>query len=61
MRNQNDSIWGFWQPDNSSQQVWNAVQASLAKYGSNIDIIYDNTAYPTAGQYPHVYYWNQTL
>jgi hypothetical protein len=61
MRNPNDSIWGFWQPDNSSQQVWNAVQASLAKYGSNIDIIYDNTAYPTAGQYPHVYYWNQTI
>ncbi len=61
MRNQNDTIWGIWQPDNSSQQVWNAVQSSLAKYGSKLDIVYDDPAYPTAGRYQHVYYWNQTF
>ena len=61
MRNQNDTIWGLWQPDNSSQQVWNALQASLSKYGSKLDIIYDDPAYPTAGRYQHVIYWNQTI
>ncbi len=61
MRNQNDTIWGLWQPDNSSQQVWNALQASLSKYGSKLDIVYDDPAYPVSGRYQHVYYWNQTI
>jgi len=61
MRTPNDAIWGIWQPDNSSQQVWNAVQASLAKYGSKLDIVYEDPAYPTSGRYLHVYYWNQTI
>ncbi len=60
MRNPNDHIWGLWQPDNSSHQVWNALQESLAKYGSKLDIIYDDPTYPTAGRYQHVNYWNQT-
>ena len=61
MGSQNDTIWGIWQPNNSSQQVWNAMQSSLAKYGSKLDIVYDDPAYPTAGRYQHVYYWNQTI
>ena len=61
MRNQNDTIWGMWQPDNESQQVWNAVQTSLHKYGSKLDIIYDDPAYPVGDRYQHVYYWNQTI
>ena len=61
MRNPNDTIWGLWKPDNDSQQVWNAVQASLARYGSKLDIVYDDPAYPAAGRYQHVYYWNQTI
>jgi len=61
MTNQNDKIWGIWQPDNSSQQIWNAIQSSLAEYGSKLNIIYDDPAYPTAGQYQNVFYWNQTI
>jgi len=60
MRNPNDIIWGLWQPDNSSQQVWTALQTSLVKYGSKLDIVYDSSAYPVAGRYQHIYYWNQT-
>ena len=36
-------------------------QASLAKYGSKLDIVYDDPADTVAGGYQHVYYWNQTL
>ena len=61
MRNPNDTIWGLWSADNDSQQVWNAVQSSLAKFGSKLDIVYDDPAYPTTGRYQHVYYWNQTI
>jgi hypothetical protein len=60
MRNQNDTIWGMWQPDAKSQQVWVAVQGSLSKYGSKLDIIYDDASFPVADKYAHVYYWNQT-
>ena len=61
MRNHNDNIWGLWQPGNSSQQVWNSLQASLAKYGSKLDIVYDDPAYAIEGRYQHIYYWNQTI
>jgi hypothetical protein len=60
MRNQNDTIWGLWQPDAKSQQVWTAVQDSLSKYDSKLDIVYDDSAFPVADKYEHVYYWNQT-
>jgi hypothetical protein len=61
MRNPGDNIWGLWPADNYSQQVWTTLQASLSKYGSKLDIVYDDPAYPTAGRYQHVVYWNQTI
>jgi hypothetical protein len=60
MGSQNDTIWGLWRPDASSQQVWNSVQQSLAMYGSRLDIVYADPAYSTAGRYQRVSYWNQT-
>jgi hypothetical protein len=60
LRNPNDTIWGFWQPDTKSPQVWTALQESLAKYGSKLDIVFDDPEYPAAGKYPEVIYWNQT-
>jgi hypothetical protein len=59
MRNPNDNIWGLWQGDNSSHQVWNAVQTALSRYKSKLDIVYNDPAHSTAGRYQHVYYWNQ--
>ena len=61
LRRPDDIIWGLWQPDNTSQQVWTALQASLSRYGSNLDIVYDDSTYPVAGAYSQVYYWNQTI
>ncbi len=61
LRSPTDSVWGIWQPDNSSQQVWNAVQTSLAKYGSKLDIVYNDPNFSTAGKYQHIIYWNQTI
>ncbi|MCW3994957.1 MAG: hypothetical protein NWE98_02255 [Candidatus Bathyarchaeota archaeon] len=60
MRTPNDTIWGLWKADGTSQQVWNRVQNKIAEYGSKLDIVYDDGAYPVIGKYDHVFYWNQT-
>ncbi len=60
LRNQNDNIWGLWPGNSTSQQVWNNLQAALGKYGSKLDITYDDPAYPVGDRYQHVYSWNQT-
>ena len=60
MRNPTDTIWGLWQSDAKSPQVWSTMQGSLSKYGSKLDIVYDDPAFPVAGRYVLVYYWNQT-
>jgi hypothetical protein len=60
LRSSTDNIWGIWQADNQSQQVYNAVQSSLAQYGSKLDIVYNDPNFSTAGRYQQVVYWNQT-
>ncbi len=60
MRNSEDTIWGFWGPDEKSPQIWENTQKLLTQYGTNLDIIYEDPAYPPANKYPKIYYWNQT-
>ena len=60
MRNPNDTIWGLWNADSTSQQIWTQLQSKLQQYGSKLDIVYDDPAHPVAGKYSHIYYWNQT-
>jgi hypothetical protein len=62
MRNPNDTIWGFWPADSKSAQIGLAVSTLLARYGVNLDIVYEDLAYPASnGHYQNVYYWNQTF
>ena len=60
MRNANDTIWGLWKPDSTSQQIWNQMQNKIAEYNSKLDIVYDDAAYPVVGKYSQIFYWNQT-
>jgi hypothetical protein len=60
MRRPDDTIWGFWGPDQDTPQIWNSTQTLLSKHGYSLDIIYDNPDYPLQGQYTHVYFWNST-
>lgn len=60
-RNPNDTIWGFWLTDNRTQTVAIITSKLVSYYGTNLDIIYEDPAYPvTSGNYQHVYYWNST-
>lgn len=61
MRNPSDTIWGLWQPDDKSTQIWNALQEALAEYGTKLDIIFDDQNFPVAWHYKQVIYWNKPI
>jgi hypothetical protein len=60
MRNPNEPIWGIWDTDEESEQIWNLLQDNLAQYGPHLDIVYDSTEFPVTGKYSQIVYWNQT-
>jgi hypothetical protein len=60
MRHENDTVWGLWKVDGTSQQIWTQLQNKLKQYGSKLDIVYNETAYPVTGKYSQIYYWNQS-
>jgi hypothetical protein len=61
MRNPEDRIWGFWGPDEKSPRIWQLSRILLSQYGIHLDIVYDDPAFPLAGNYTRIYYWNQTI
>ncbi len=60
MRRPNDIIWGLWNTNSTSEQIWTQLQDKLGQYGSKLDLVYEDSAYPVAGKYANVYSWNQT-
>lgn len=60
MRHQQDNIWGLWQPDEKSPQIWSTLQRLLTRYDTKLDIVYEDEAFSIAAKYSQVYYWNQT-
>jgi hypothetical protein len=60
LRSSDDTIWGWWRPDDESLQIWTQLQKSLAEYGSRLDIVYNDPHYPATGKYHHICYCNQT-
>ncbi len=61
LRRENDRIWGYWGPDDKTAQVWNNLEKLTARFGVNLDIVYEDAAFPTAGKYTYTFYWNDTL
>lgn len=61
LRHPEDNIWGFWGPDEKTPQVWSISRELLSRFGSGLDIVYDDPNFPVAGKYQQVYYWNQTI
>jgi len=60
MRHPEDRIWGWWGPDEKSDQIWTLSRQLLAQYDLSLDIVYDDPAFPVQGKYPQIYYWNHT-
>ncbi len=60
MRNPSDVIWGIWEPNATSSQIWTQLQNRLEQYGTKLDIVYQDQAHPVEGKYADVYYWDDT-
>ena len=61
MRNPDDTIWGFWGPDEKTQQIATVMYNLLEDYSVKLDIVYEDPAYPvTKGGYKQIFYWNST-
>lgn len=61
MRSADDSIWGFWEPDENSALIWDKAMRLLEKYGYKLDIAYADPDYKLLDIYRVVYYWDSTL
>ena len=62
MRDHDDSIWGFWNTDEKTEQIAIIMGKLLARYGASLDIVFEDEAYPVSkSDYKVVYYWSQTL
>ncbi len=60
MRRPEDRIW-FWGSDENSPQIWEISRKLLSQYGLQLDIAYEDAAFPVAGKYSRAYYWNETV
>lgn len=60
MRWQEDKIWGVFESDEESKQIWGSLQKALRIEGLNLDIVYADSDFPVAGKYQQVYDWAQT-
>ena len=61
MRRPDDRIWGYWGPDEKSDQVWKISRKLLSEYGLRLDIVYEDPAFPVVGKYTKIFYWNQSV
>jgi hypothetical protein len=59
-RTAEDTIWGYWGPDNNTSVIWDKTQLLLNRYGYLLDIAYDDNNYTIPSNYEAVYYWNST-
>jgi hypothetical protein len=59
MRWQTDKIWGIFEADNLTLQLWNQAQTALEQHGLKLNIIYDDPNLKIPATYANVYYWNQ--
>jgi hypothetical protein len=61
MRRLDDRIWGFWGPDDKSPQIWFISRELIAKYGTSLDIVYDDPKFSVETKYDTIYFWNAAL
>jgi len=59
IRYQKDLIWGIWQADINSQEIWNQIQNNIDQYGLKLDIIFEDPNHPIKGKYNNIQFWNQ--
>ena len=61
LRSPDDTIWGIWNSDEKSEQIWNLISNLIEEYGFNLDIVFDDPEFPVEDKYGQIFYWNQTI
>jgi hypothetical protein len=61
-RNPSDTIWGLWKADDSSKKIWDDVNNLSERYGSRLDVVYDDSEFNSAikSNYNELIFWNGT-
>ena len=60
-RGPNDRIWGLWLADNLTLPISENMASLLQQYGSKLDVIYDDPAFPGYSSiYDSTFLWNET-
>jgi hypothetical protein len=65
LRNGNDTVWGLWDPYNATLpysllQIGHDIYVLLERYGTNLDVVYEQIGVNPADTYSTVYLWNTT-
>ena len=61
MRNPHDSIWGLWDADEKSPQIWDISRKLLSWYYNHLDIVYEDDRFSLEDKYSEIIYWNSTI
>jgi hypothetical protein len=59
MRRENDTVWGLWEADEKSVQIWNVSRILLSRYAPYLDIVYEDDRF-SFDKYFEIFYWNST-
>lgn len=60
-RGPEDRIWGLWDTDELTPQLWKEANSILKKYGEKLDIVYDTADLGRERQYEKMIFWNGTI
>jgi hypothetical protein len=57
-----NTIWGLWKADDSSKRIWGDLNNLLERYGSRLDVVYNDSEFNNAikSNYNELIFWNGT-
>ena len=50
-----DKVWGIFEADNQTKQIWNLMQTTLQDHGLKTDIAIDDSEFPVPSSYKNIY------
>jgi hypothetical protein len=60
-RRLDDSIWGLWPADEKAPLIWENMNKLIARYGFELDIVFDDARFNPNGKYSETYAWNASI
>ena len=56
MHSSQESVWGIWPSDSTSQEIYDQIQSKIVQYGLKLDIVFEDSNYLVMGKYSNIYY-----